>query len=75
MVLAISHQVNGGDSGGLWGIVKMWPYPVPLTNSSILYPPIFTIGHISSLCCSMGKEWFGFLSMGGLFCVVSVLCI
>ena len=57
MVLSISHQVNGGDLCELWGIVKMRPYPVPLTNSSILYPPIFTtIGHISPVRCSMGKR-------------------
>ena len=56
MELANSRQVNGGDSCELWGIVKMWPYPVPLTNSSILYPPVFTIGHISAVCFSMGKR-------------------
>ena len=76
MVLVSSRQVNGGDSCELWGIVKTWPYPVPLTNSSILYPPIFTtIGHISPVCCSMGKRMVWVFVRGDLLCVVSVWCM
>ena len=72
MVLAISRQVNRGDSRELWGIVKMWPYPVPLTNSSILYPPIFTTsGHISAVHCSMGKRMVWVFVQGRSF----VCCI
>ena len=73
MVLANSRQINGGDSHELWGIVKMWPYPVPLTNSSI--PSYFYNNwpHFSSLLFNGGKNGLGFCP-GEVYCVLYLFC-
>lgn len=50
----------------LWAILKAWPYPLPLTNSSFIFPPFFTTNQTLGLA--------EILSVG---CIVpfSALCV
>lgn len=42
MIVGIMLLLRQTQARELWAAVKAWPYPLPVTDSSLLFPPFFT---------------------------------